>query len=529
MTKHGSPHPSFGDTPPAALATARVSLARDHAVLEADAGFAALVGLASDELYGRSIFDFIFPAERQAVADRLSYAVACRHDRVGCLALRRPDDHAVHIDAVLRYETTGGEGLWLHCNRLTGGLVAAAGPVAPSTATPAATPTATPTTDPTFNPTFNPTANSTFNPTATPSAPADVDAAGLDEACRQVLRLEDARGGAMLVVGGAGRVLAGTSAAAMRIGVRVEDLAGQTVDALFAFSQTARELLHDAVGAGCRRTVPASIVGGLALANLEWLPAQRAGYGFLFILPVHMAAGSDEHAQALQQSVRLLWHDAGEAVTALVLGTETLSSLLGADARRPGAAHIASELTRHARLIHQAVAEVRHVENGTPVEFEPVDLGAVITMYVDATRAAAAADSIDIRTEITPNAWVHSTELRVRSIVRNLVTNARQALARQPGGGTIEITTTLADGEVGAGVRLVVRDDGPGMSDALARVIFEPGLSDRDGGTGFGLNLVRAYIVESGGAVQPHTRPGAGTAFVIWLPIVAPGDVAAKD
>ena len=74
-----------------------------------------------------------------AYDERLNYAVACRHDRIGCLALRRPDDHAVHIDAVLRYETTGGEGLWLRCSRLTGTLVAAAGPHGDGSAT-AATP-----------------------------------------------------------------------------------------------------------------------------------------------------------------------------------------------------------------------------------------------------------------------------------------------------------------------------------------------------------------------------------------------------
>ncbi|MFN8423185.1 MAG: ATP-binding protein, partial [Anaerolineae bacterium] len=79
------------------------------------------------------------------------------------------------------------------------------------------------------------------------------------------------------------------------------------------------------------------------------------------------------------------------------------------------------------------------------------------------------------------------------------------------------------------GVQLVVRDDGPGMSDALTRVIFEPGLTDRDGGTGIGLNLVRQFIVESGGAVQPLSRPGAGTAFVIWLPTVPPNDDPAAD
>ena len=562
MTKHGSPHPSFGDLPHTprspfsgvptpdqpvdpspALAAARVSLGRDHAVLEADAGFEDLLGLAGDELCGRSIFDFIFPAERRAVADRLNYAVACRHDRIGCLALRRPDDHAVHIDAVLRYETTGGEGLWLRCSRLTGTLVAAAGPHGDGSATAATTATAAtaPATHASSLAPSSMTPSAVWPSTAIPSTPSSpsnpapvpapvpltaVDDDGLDDASRQVLRLEDVRGGAMLVVGAAGQVLAGTSAAATRIGWPVELLTGQTVDSLFVLSPPAREQLHDAVRSGRRQMVPASIVGGLALANLEWLPAQRAGYGFLSILSVQMTAGSDEHTLALQQAVRLLWHDAGDSATALVLGTENLASLLGADGRRPGAASMAGVLIRHARMIHQAMAEVRRVENGTPVELEPVDLNDTITAYVAAVQPSAAAASITLRTELATGVFVRSTELRIRSIVRNLVTNACQALASRPGGGTVEITTAPADGESGPGVQLVVRDDGPGMSDALSRVIFEPGLSNRHGGTGVGLNLVRQFIVESGGAVQPLSRPGEGTAFVIWLPTVPPDGVA---
>jgi len=583
MTKHGSPRPSFGDpppdqttpappwSPPATPATAsptppaaaRLALGHGFAFLEADDDFGALVGLPVDELCGRSLFDFIFPSERQAVIDRLNYAITRRHDRIGCLALRRPDDHTVHIDAEVRYDRTGGEGLWLHCSRLAGGLagglVAAAGPgsagalpaipaaaerTAPAEPPPAPSEAAEPPVpDPPSRrvvddgpavPAAAPAAAArpshpigSHHPLAAHRAGRAADGAadgadGLDDGSRQVLALENARGGAMLVVGAGGRVIDGTSAAAARVGWPVELLPGRTLDELFVLSPSARAELCDAVGNGRRRLVPASIVDGLALANLEWLPSQAPGYGFMAVHLVQPAAGTDEHVQALQQAVRLIWHDAGDAVTSLVVGSETLAKLLGADARRPGAARIADALTWHARLIHQAVAELRRVEHGTPVRFEPVDLHAVIGGYLDAVRDAAAEHGVHFVTQLTPGLYVHSTELRVRSIVRNLVTNARQILAERQGGGTIEITTGPAEGETGPGVQIVVRDDGPGMAEALARVIFEPGLSDRPGGTGIGLNLVRQFIVESGGAVQTVTRKGAGTAFVMWLPTVPP-------
>ncbi len=570
MTKHGSPRPSFGDPPTDAAASAptpsaasptpttppaaaRLALGREFAVVDADDGFGALVGLPVDELCGRSLFDFIFPSERQAIFDRLNYAVMRRHDRIGCLALRRPDDRTVHIEVEVCYDPAGGEGLWLHCSRMTGGLIAAFGPAvaaapaappAPATASsddpvqravddgrlaapgapigpaPVPAPAASPAAAPVPAPAAAPAAAPARHPLAAPAAPLGPD--GLDDAARQVLDLENRRGGAMLVVVAGGRVVAGTSAAAARVGWPAELLPGRTIDELFALVPSARARLHQAIAAARRDVVPASIVDGMALANLEWLPATGPGYGFLAVHLSQPTVGSDEHVQALQQIVRLIWHDAGDAVTSLVVGSTTLAQLLGADARRPGAARIADALAGHARMIHQAIAELRRVEHGTPVRFEPVDLGAVIEGYLDAVRGAAADDGVRITWQLTPGLHVHSTELRMRSVVRNLVTNARQILAERPGGGTIEITTEPADGDDRPGVQLVVRDDGPGMADALARVIFEPGLSDRAGGTGIGLNLVRQFIVESGGCIQPLSRRGAGTAFVIWLPTVAP-------
>ena len=73
-------------------------------------------------------------------------------------------------------------------------------------------------------------------------------------------------------------------------------------------------------------------------------------------------------------------------------------------------------------------------------------------------------------------------------------------------------------------VAIVVSDTGVGISSEFQEVIFQPfnrgpGLSDRDGGTGLGLALVKALAELHNGRVTLKSEEGAGTAVTIELPI----------
>ncbi|MDZ4357943.1 MAG: HAMP domain-containing sensor histidine kinase, partial [Variovorax sp.] len=49
-----------------------------------------------------------------------------------------------------------------------------------------------------------------------------------------------------------------------------------------------------------------------------------------------------------------------------------------------------------------------------------------------------------------------------------------------------------------------------------------PGASERNGGVGLGLALVKSIAERHGGSVQCEDRPGGGASFVIRLPAKAP-------
>jgi CheY-like chemotaxis protein len=69
-------------------------------------------------------------------------------------------------------------------------------------------------------------------------------------------------------------------------------------------------------------------------------------------------------------------------------------------------------------------------------------------------------------------------------------------------------------------VVLTLGDTGSGMNDeALARAA-DPFFTTKGPGkgTGLGLSMVHGFVVQSGGALQLSSRPGAGTSVELWLP-----------
>ena len=118
-----------------------------------------------------------------------------------------------------------------------------------------------------------------------------------------------------------------------------------------------------------------------------------------------------------------------------------------------------------------------------------------------------------------PQSWVVPGVAKLlRRMLRNLLENARRY-----GTSDIEVQLSPVTHEGQACVRLCVADRGPGVPVDLRERIFEPfyrlpGASERDGGVGLGLALVRSIVQRHHGHVYCEDRPGGGACFVVILP-----------
>jgi hypothetical protein len=98
----------------------------------------------------------------------------------------------------------------------------------------------------------------------------------------------------------------------------------------------------------------------------------------------------------------------------------------------------------------------------------------------------------------------------VRQVFRNIFENS---LAACP--NSLEINALYEDCEVSGipALRIVVRDNGPGLSDEQKNMVFVPFYTTKQRGLGLGLTIARQIVEAHGGEI--YLSNGPGTAVVV--------------
>jgi two-component system, OmpR family, sensor kinase len=114
--------------------------------------------------------------------------------------------------------------------------------------------------------------------------------------------------------------------------------------------------------------------------------------------------------------------------------------------------------------------------------------------------------------------------MAIEQILENLLSNAIHF-----GPGRPVAVSFASDGEF---TRLSVRDDGVGISDCDRALIFErfhrSNRANPNGGFGVGLWVTRQLVRAMHGEISVASRPGAGSAFTVTLPL-RPGSAEHAD
>lgn len=136
-------------------------------------------------------------------------------------------------------------------------------------------------------------------------------------------------------------------------------------------------------------------------------------------------------------------------------------------------------------------------------------------------RAAGAVLAVDLAPGLPQ---VVAGPVRLQQVLVNILTNAADAVE---GGGNQRILLTAA--RHGSGVRIAIRDHGPGVPAAVAPRIFDPFFSTKGVGKGLGLGLSISYniVKDFGGDLTLHSPDGGGAEFRIDLRAAAAGAEAA--
>jgi signal transduction histidine kinase len=199
-------------------------------------------------------------------------------------------------------------------------------------------------------------------------------------------------------------------------------------------------------------------------------------------------------------------HELRSPLTRIRMGLELMGQNTSPTARQ--------EISRNIGELDQLIDEILLASR---LDAKEADLGTIESVDLVGLSAEECA-----RTHVVLDVEVSSVQVPgvaklLRRVVRNLLENARRYAA---GEAVLSIRTD-------AGYAVIqVKDRGPGVPAELAERIFEPfyrlpGASEREGGVGLGLALVKSITLRHGGSVRCSNRPDGGACFEVRLPLAA--------
>ncbi len=218
----------------------------------------------------------------------------------------------------------------------------------------------------------------------------------------------------------------------------------------------------------------------------------------------------EQHA-ALEVFTDALAHDLKEPVrTVRSFAQMICSGEIGGDQRDEYMRHIRDAGERMALLIEAVSAYTQLDGLGAP-RHEVFGLG-------EAVAAAEANLSVLFRdrgTTVSAGSLpeITGSHLQVIQVLQNLMSNA---VGHSPAPVHISVGATCESGTV----KVVVRDDGPGIEPEYQRRIFEPfrRLNRDNSRCGLGLTICQKIIESHGGKIRCKSEIGAGASFFFTLP-----------
>ena len=175
--------------------------------------------------------------------------------------------------------------------------------------------------------------------------------------------------------------------------------------------------------------------------------------------------------------------------------------------------------------IARIVKSLRQISReGSRDKLYPTRVGKVMEATLAICRERFRANAVElILPQSVPDLNVSCREVQIEQILLNLLQNAFDAVAEQPGGRWVRLNIRSSEDSV----VFSVTDSGPGIPEELRPHIMEPFFTTKPigKGTGLGLSLSKSIAEEHGGKLE-YSEDQGHTCFTLALPLAREAEAA---
>lgn len=232
---------------------------------------------------------------------------------------------------------------------------------------------------------------------------------------------------------------------------------------------------------------------------------------------VRRASEERELAERLQEADKLsavgtlaasVAHEVANPLTSIAM----LADMMRTTADDSEIRQDASTISQEARRIEVVIRDLLQVVRPRSPQNDPVMLDEVVERALTLLKLVIRDQHVTIETSFDEHLPpVMGDASRLEQVTLNLIINAIHALEESLRDKIVRIAISYDD----IGHRLVIEDNGPGISPHVASRIFERFFTTKQvgKGTGLGLWIVRQIVEEHGGTIRADNAKGGGARF----------------
>jgi signal transduction histidine kinase len=209
-----------------------------------------------------------------------------------------------------------------------------------------------------------------------------------------------------------------------------------------------------------------------------------------------------ERLRAFRETARRVAHEMRNPLTPIRLAVAQL-----ARTALPPQRDAIEVLTAESDRLEQLAREFTEFGRLPEAPAAPVDLNELLTTLARSSVPPSMTVRLVLEPDLPPVLGHYDPLHRAFS---NIVRNAVEACGAA---GEVELAAAREDG----GVRIVIRDHGPGVAPEVSGTLFDPYVTAKTGGTGLGLALAKQTIEMHQGTIALEPTPGGGATFVVRM------------